>query len=672
MNELLKEFISYISEAPAKKITAKKTPTNTPKTDNPQRHPGESEEYPGYFKMPGFGLYATSPTAKKATHRVKDGEMVPVASADTTTNAAGGRGRKSGTPDTTNQKQKSWKSTGKDTAAVPTTGATIGHVRRLERAASPQGKEFISALEAGNVGAIRKLVDKLDVTVSKEGKIKAMAIGGSSGTKKLFGDNKNAPLYINKMLEALGLPLLPIETIPKNKSSDISVEELKPSTVFSDRPQVRTTVHAGGVKLGNSDYNILTSYPPNTKALRALMVERTKLSEIQNRYPGITQDEAQRKVDDINGIIDTHNARVRFLQAEIQRGGKFRELGSGKEAIDLVNQRLQGVLQGKLTGKDRKLVLQQLDALANAPTVEEFDSGWGNLNKTLSTAVLPNGSVPLICEHLTAMRNALRGASIMLPESDSFKLGDIIAYSAEGVNTQDVRSIVDGVQMIEVGLDIGSVKRDAGGASAVGSRTEASAFAGEGIPDVLNVLGRSPVKGTDPGTIGEIYGAKNKKELAVVEQKVVGVIKGRMKDIRTYYRIPETMSDDEVIAGLKTGNQPTYDKTGKFTRFGVVNPVFSADNPDGSRMTELNKKQLELYSLCGFAYDAVYNSNCTGQAFSNTTFKKDSIVVSDGIKTMGQSRFQFNKKMSWRNGVLRDDGIAAKIKPVPRTLMGTF
>lgn len=56
MNKLLNELIYYITE----------------------EKPGQSKKYPGYYKLPGFGLYGKSPEGP-ATHRAVKGSLVPVA-----------------------------------------------------------------------------------------------------------------------------------------------------------------------------------------------------------------------------------------------------------------------------------------------------------------------------------------------------------------------------------------------------------------------------------------------------------------------------------------------------------------------------------------------------------------------------------------------------------------
>jgi len=73
MNKLLREFLSYIWE---------------------EGKPGESKKYPGYYSVPGFGVYSTTPGGP-VTHRVVGGKLQPV----------------KGKPEPTTGKQKSQKAT---------------------------------------------------------------------------------------------------------------------------------------------------------------------------------------------------------------------------------------------------------------------------------------------------------------------------------------------------------------------------------------------------------------------------------------------------------------------------------------------------------------------------------------------------------------------------------
>jgi hypothetical protein len=592
--------------------------------DKKKFKPGESRKYPGYY-MVSRGKYSTKSASGPVTHNLVGGQMIPVKGPDLPTGE-----KESG-----------------EKVSPPETGGTKEPDTTTPDTEQPDGAAGITP-----------------------------SIGDESGKSP----------------------------VPPSVDGG-TAEPFKPSTVFSDRPEVRTTVHADGVTLGQADFRTLPGYPEGSVRRRELMVERKTISEIQKRSPDLTPEEVERKADDINGIIETHNKRVNFLQAEIQKGGTFRDLGTGEEAVSLVGERLNKVLT-ELVPKEYSEELQsEIGAIINAKTIDEVDAKWAGLRETLEKSNLPDGSIPLICEHLTAIRNAKRGASIMVPDSDSFKLGDIVAYLPQGVGTKNAGDILDGIQIIEVSLDIASVKRGVGAAAAVGSRIDTTSFAGQGVADDLKILGRSSVKnpkkttgkkdGTpedkwsgvmgepgDPGAMREIYDAETQDQLTVVQDRMESVARRRITDIRGYFRIPDTMpdgtpiTDDEVMKGLRRGTGPKYDRNGNFVSFGDDASTFSKTDPDGNPMTELNANQLRLYSFVGFLFEAIYNRNCTGQAFSNTSFKPREVVVSDGVRTMGKCGFQFTKQMKWRKvkgkWVLRDDGIAAHIEPTPRNKMGTY
>ncbi len=541
------------------------------------------------------------------------------------------------------------------------------------------------ALKKGDTKAVQELVEKYKLRVGKGAPhvlktATVTSVKGNPNRNPQDITNGNTELS-DKLVKALirsGAVVPGAERIGKRGEQNKS-EEFKPSTAYSDRPILETSTTSNSVTIGGATYTMLTAFPPGSNARRQLMVERGNVSEILKRDPTLKPDEVERKADDINGIVETHNARVRFLQEAIQKGDEFIDLGSGKDAVDVVADRLIELLGKEIPEEFSEEFASEIDSLRNVKTVDEFETLWAEFNETLNKSNLPEGSIPLICEHLAAMYHALGGANITIPMSGTFKLGDIIARSPDGVSTKTPRSIIDGIQLVEVSLNVGSVKRDTGAAAVVGSRTHASTYSGQGVAEDLDVLGRSPTKdGTDPGTIGEIYNANTKNELDNVEKKLVGVVRKRIKNIRQYYKIPDNVSDNQIIEGLKNGNPPRYDKKGNFIGFGEPHSMFSGTDPDGNTVSNINTRQLALYSLCGFAYDGIYNTMCTGQAYSNTSFKPNSISVSDGLRIMGQSKFQFSKQMRWRKikgtdrYVLRDDGIAAQIKPVPRKQLGVY
>lgn len=574
----------------------------------------------------------------------------------------------------------------------------------LLRYSKPEGKEFLRVLETGDAKQIQAEITRLGLYVTPAGKIKAGNLAGESADQKIFGDSKAMPARLNKLLSDLGLPILQANGIQKTEPDDdqpvvdSSVEYLKPSNTYEDRPAVNTSVDAMGVTIGDSRFHMLPIYEPNSSE-RAQLVVESDLKEIKNRNPNMSDEDAERKADEINGIVQTHNDRVRFLQAAIQRNEKFVDLGTGQEAVQLVSERLLNSIGSKLPERDRHRFGEALKKLAAAETTEQFEQEWKQFLNVIKDIpeLSKSGAIPLICEHLTAMRYAIQGRHIIIPTSDSFKLGDIIAYNPQGVEQSDVRSMVDNLSLIEVGIDIGSVKRESGASSTVGSRIYVTSYTDPTVAPDLAILGRAPeyeyheVKDKngepeldkngkpkrkkvviDPGAFGEIYGATTEQQLKQVENKFLTVIKNRMSDIRSYYRIPEEVSDEEIIRGLSSGSPPSYDSKGVFIGFGEKSGVFDKQCPPGKPLSPLNTRQLGVYSLVGYAFEAIYNTNAAGQAFSNTTFKPSKIEVSDGIAIMGKTKFQFQKNIKCSNGVLKDDGIAAFIKPTPRSKMRTY
>jgi hypothetical protein len=676
------------------------------------------------------GLWSKS-GEKPATHSTKDGKFVALAGpqpkkpATDTALARGQRAvdtaRDSLTRDTPHHIPMRGE---KPSTSKPTTKSK--EFSELLRYSKPEGKEFLRVLETGDATQVQAEITRLGLYVTPAGKIKAGNLKGDKNVQKIFGGSKAMPARLNKLLSDLGLPILQATGIQKTEPDDdqpvvdSSVEYLKPSNTYEDRPAVNTSVDAVGVTIGDSRFHTLPIYEPNSSE-RAQLVVESDLKEIKNRNPNMSDEDAERKADEINGIVQTHNDRVRFLQAAIQRNEKFVDLGTGQEAVQLVSERLLNSIGSRLPERDRRTFEEAVKKLAAAETTEQFAQEWKQFLTVIKNIpeLSKSGALPLICEHLTAMRNAIQGRHIIIPTSDSFKLGDIIAYNPQGVEQSDVRSMVDNLSLIEVGIDIGSVKRDAGASSVVGSRIYVTSYTDPTVAPDLAILGRAPeyeyheVKDkngeperdkngkpkrkkvvTDPGAFGEIYGATTEEQLEQVEDKFLTVIKNRMGDIRSYYRIPEEVSDEEIIAGLSSGSPPSYDSTGVFIRFGEKSGVFGKEcppptptptstptstptptptpEPKGQPLSPLNTRQLGVYSLVGYAFEAIYNTNAAGQAFSNTTFKANKIEVSDGIAVMGKTKFQFQKNMECRKGVLKDEGIAAFIKPTPRSKMRTY
>lgn len=671
MKELLREFLAdLLKEKQERKFKAVKVT-------------GSEERVTAFASQD-----AVNKAIQQGTHRpyLPGDENLP-----TDTGKIGSMGRED--PKLTAQKQQITKDLESGKWREQPAPASPKKASSLPKSSNPEAQELLRALKAGDPVQVAAEIKRLGLYVTPQGKIKASKIKGGSDAQKIFGDSKSVPAKLNKLLSDLGLPVLQADGIKKTEPDadqpvvDSSVEYLKPSNTYEDRPAVNTSVDAVGVTIGDSRFHTLPIYELNSPE-RAQLVVESNLKEIKNRNPNMSDEDAERRADEVNGIVQTHNDRVRFLQAAIQRNEKFVDLGTGQEAVQLVSERLLNSIGSKLPEADRRAFGEAVSKLAAAETVEQFDQEWKQFLNVIKDIpeLSKSGAIPLMCEHLTAMRNAVQGRHIIIPTSDSFKLGDIIAYNPQGVEQSDVRSMIDNLALIEVGIDIGSVKRDSGGSSTVGSRIHATSYTDPSVVSDLSILGRAPEYEyrdvgdppkrkkvlIDSGSFTEIHGTTTEAGLREVEDKFLTVIKNRMSDIRSYYRIPEEISDDEVIAGLSSGSPPSYDSKGVFVGFGEQSGVFGKECPPGQPLSPLNTRQLGVYSLVGYAFEAIYNTNAAGQAFSNTTFKASKIEVSDGIAIMGKTKFQFQKNMECRKGVLKDEGIAAFIKPTPRSKMRTY
>jgi hypothetical protein len=323
-----------------------------------------------------------------------------------------------------------------------------------------------------------------------------------------------------------------------------------------------------------------------------------------------------------------------------------------------------------LSQEQKDTTTKMLTELSNAETTEEFDSTWEIFRDQIENDPTLRPAIPYICENIEMLRKAVGGYTILIPLTDSFKTADVVALgpSLDKVDVDNIDSVFENIKLVQVQVDLRSVKSLDGAASVMGEKTELTLFDTEERKADLVALTGSTSHARLWSQDDETEQKRSPQQLfdAYTEEQLTR-LKKYLPDIIAYYKLPENTTFEEVVAILSGGSSPRYDKNGNYVGAGKPSTTFD------KKMTDLNRLQLRLYSLMGFASDAIYNRGTRLQGFTNTTFYDDGIVETDGRSVMGRSVFQFNKQLHLRSdGTLRDDGFASKVAPTPKENMGTY
>jgi hypothetical protein len=378
------------------------------------------------------------------------------------------------------------------------------------------------------------------------------------------------------------------------------------------------------------------------------------------------------KVDRVRAIIAAYNQKIKLL-AKIADGG-IKMLPLGQEGQVFVAERIKESFKDR-EGNPVPVLNDMIDKIARAESPEGVVEGWQELARLIGkdgdyAHLFGDGSIPILVEHIETMYQLSLGRQVPVIMDEAFTLVDVVSLSTEPIDTtKDIAGMVKNIDMIEIAVDTTSVKRNMGAASAVGSRIGTTQFYDPtgNIKKDLNTLGASEgYVGMEPAH-RRIY-STTEATIEDEEARIVEVVKRNMENVRAYYGFSEeSPTDDDIIEGLKKGLVPVCGKFQKGEQSSFEKPC-----PPGSPISELNRRQMQLYSLSGFTFDAIYNRNVQAQSFSNVNYTLRGRNDSDGVVRMARSQFQFNKKMKCRNGQMRDEGIQAKLKNVPGDEMKTI
>jgi hypothetical protein len=499
-----------------------------------------------------------------------------------------------------------------------------------------QAHKLLQAINAGDEKAIRDVIKRMRLSVSKSGKLFSHAtqdkvFGGESDAEKLY-----THAVVTLLRDKYSVDIHGSENLVNPDDTRTPGTRVRPSHVYKEATSVDMKITDGGRAIEVDGVKMSVVKVPNN---RQLMVEK-KLFELKRRNPDLSDEEAHARANQIVATVETYNTRIRFLQSELRDGAQFVSVGQGREAAQTIGMRLKEAISESelLTGEQIRIFSEQINSLSEAESVEELGERWASVRKTLLTIPFMRESkvFPYFCEHVEGMRAALKGRKVIFPARGDFKLGDVTSLSGAPIaDIRDMRQIVDSVHILDVVVDITGVKDREGAPSTMGTRIETGRFTEPMVTDSLRTLCGNK-RGETESAVKLLFSAETPEELESVRLSIHDTAQTHIADIRSYYRIPDEINDADIISGLSQGSPPKYNENGEFIGFGERNKRFSraADST--------NEQQLELYSLSGYAFDAIYASNIMTQAVGLVSFGVDEIVEADGMSRLDRSEFNFD------------------------------
>lgn len=559
--------------------------------------------------------------------------------------------------------------------------------------------ELVTAIESRDKSKIRAVVDTYGISMSTGGMLQIICPEGkwdgekcksrvSSADRKLGYGRSSAPgkregANIKDKLSLLGVNLPGGGGISQNAFKPMNMYKTEDGGYPDELPEASTgrVVRQGGyitsIELDGVTVRGIGINPNDPQTKTDLIAENVNeiIASRRQTNPNYSDEEAKEEAEEIIQYYHQQTLRLTVLNRAIKTG-QLRKLPEGEEGMRFIAEHVNRTLLDE-KGKPLTELQDAIDSIAEARNTEEFEQRWDALSNLLmkNKKHFGPGAVPTMLEALSSMKCLLEEKTTYAILNDSFSLVDVISVNPKqaGEPISDVKAMFKSFELIKTSIDGVSTKYQAGGASAFSSWIATSRYREhEKTIEALNHLAGGPrkVKQSDgttidhPGAHNEIWNA-NKEELKKIKDETVKLFDQYGTQIRRYYGYPQEgpPTDEEIIEQLSSGNRPGCGQTGS-----APNQKFKTKcRGQTDEGFAHNKNQLSLYSLRGFMFEAIYNSNLLSQGFNNESFKKNKIDKSDGISRLAMAKFQFNKQLNCKNWgpnktpTLKDDALAGNL-----------
>jgi hypothetical protein len=505
---------------------------------------------------------------------------------------------------------------------------------------------LLKAIQSNNPSTLQSVITDLKLVISPEGKLKAKIYSGDG--QKIAGDDRDFARQIYDSTKQLGVEIpgaISREDTEQEPPSKVS-EQFKPSALFKNENLNNLDLETtdAGVVIEGTELTIISeediSKAENYWVERAKQYKTSSGEEFTPEY----ESNVRRYV---RGVYSKANHNIRYMLALAE---SKQELGTyefrGDEGKNVIVKNLTAAITQNVPDKEqRAAILSALEKMKTARNIPEFNSAYEEFSKALQGTPI-EGSKKYIVESLTAIRTIATGGIAIIPNSDAFKLADVVSIR-QNPFTGDLtinQFIVD-VDEEQTISAAGSVKQGKGNASSNESKIENSEFdTGEvdGV-DCSNIQ-------TDLLSLcrmrNEIFQPNDGNVPAEAKQKLLSTIKQYGSIIKAYYGLDSGMGDDEIYEFLSYGRElvcfdgkpmPTVpDK-----KTGEMRPYNQGLSPNG--------EQWRAWSVLGKITDAMHNRTVRYQ-FYDTIRYNGKITTADGIRRLSKMEAQHLKNKAGVKG----------------------
>jgi hypothetical protein len=278
------------------------------------------------------------------------------------------------------------------------------------------------------------------------------------------------------------------------------------------------------------------------------------------------------------------------------------------------------------TSKQRK-VLDDFKALKDIKDPKEYDKELHRLTEEMFADPFMDSATTDVVEMVTYMSELNKGNQVYMPSASNYPLGDVISISPEKVDFEkdSPEEIQRKLQLIYNGVEARSIKKNAGGASASGEKTELSTF----------------------------KSFKNKKGEEISSDEIKDDLSQLSDKTKLYKEIYDGDPDKarETIDKLAEKydfdlEEPSYKARREQSVKSAIDNILSKPKCEGTDRGKLEKK-LNAYFDQGSMYENTYNNSVTEQLFVNEQYKYSKtkgleVNRTDGITKIAKLVFAFS------------------------------
>jgi hypothetical protein len=529
--------------------------------------------------------------------------------------------------------------------------------KKIDKIKDPRRKEVLQsvmgALQSGDPTKIQEMVDKYELFISPEGKLKSRALGDGSDEQKLKGDDKDFARFIYDLAKEAGVEIPgggDKADVEADKPSS-SVEQFKPSRTFSDKEPDKLDVEVTETGITVEGIEIEDISSEKEQQTEDNLVERAR-QRAQEKGQEFTSDNENRIRAYVRKTIAATKHNILYLRRLAESGQplpayQFEGDGGRQRIVG----RLVDVVSKNVPDAKKEPITSALEKMGSAKTVREFNSAYEEFAKLLK-GTPANAGKKYLAETITALRVVALGGVALIPQSDSFPLADVLALRRSPITGEiDIDQLLVDIDEDQEITAAGSVKDGLGAGSGnfekiVNSRFNVETVDGVDCKDVPKDLAdlcgmrNSIFKPTENGDVPP----EAKKQLTDTITKYGPIIKA-------YYGLSEDMSDEEMYQFLSYGRELScVDGQPQPTPDGLDGKPYKKGQSE-------NGGQWRAWSVLGKVTDAIHNRTVE-QQYYHTVRYNGVIKVADGIRTLSKMKAQHLKnaaKMKGGEGFTKPD-----------------